>query len=193
MPTIIQRHLINILSLGFLLFAGCASAPPVLISKSAAVPAGVNLSGTWLLREGAGSMRLTIPGEPGIGPIPIGQQSRSRSAKRSSGTSAQVFLEFGKLLKITQTDHGLFISYDRSVVREYTFGENRLVSVGPIEAMRVSGWEDNTFVAETLDKDGTTLFEHWSLDGVDGVLVRDIRMQDGKEEKFSLTQLFDRK
>ena len=193
MPTPIKRCLTIVASLGFLLLAGCASAPPVLISKSAAVPAGVNLSGTWLLREGSGSMRLSTPGEPGIGQTPTAQRSRTKSRKRSSGMSAQVFLEFGKLLKITQTDHGLFISYDRSVVREYTFGENGLVSVGPIEAMRVSGWEDHTFVAETLDKDGTTLLEHWYLDGADDVLVRDILMRDGEKERFSLTQVFDRK
>ncbi len=104
-----------------------------------------------------------------------------------------VFLHFGKSLKITQTDHGLFISYDRSVVREFTFGESRLVTVGPIEAQRVSGWEGNNFVVETLDTDGTTLFEHWHLDGAGDVLIRDVRMQKGEEEKFSLTQLFDRK
>ncbi len=193
MPTSIQRHLTIISSLGFFLLAGCASPSPVLMSKSAVVPAGVNLSGTWQLREGAGSMRLTVPGDPGILPNLTGRQSRSRSAKRSSGTAAQVFLEFGKLLKITQTDEGLFISYDRSVVREYTFGENRIVSVGPIEAARVSGWEDNTYAVETLDDDGTTLFEHWYLDSADDVLVRDIRMQDGEQEKFSLRQFFDRK
>jgi len=96
-------------------------------------------------------------------------------------------------LKITQTDHGLFISYDRSVVREFTFGENRIVSVGPIEAIRVSGWEDNAFAVETLDDDGTTLFEHWYLDGAGEVLVRDVRMQDGEQEMYSLRQFFDRK
>ena len=107
--------------------------------------------------------------------------------------TAHVFLEFGKLLKITQTDQGLFISYDRSVVREFTFGENRIVSVGPIEAMRVSGWEDNAFAVETLDDDGTTLFEYWYLDGAGEVLVRDVRMQDGEQEMYSLRQFFDRK
>lgn len=193
MPTPIKRCLTIVASLGFLLLAGCASTPPELISKSAAVPGGVNLSGTWLLREGGGSMRLTGQGDTGILPNLTGRQSRSRSAKRSSGTTAHVFLEFGKLLKITQTDQGLFISYDRSVVREFTFGENRIVSVGPIEAMRVSGWEDNAFAVETLDEDGTILFEHWYLDGGGEVLVRDVRMQDGEQEMYSLRQFFDRK
>lgn len=138
-------------------------------------------------------MRLPESADSDLHSILTGRQSRTRSSQRSSGMAAQVFLQFGQSLKITQTDHGLFISYDRAVVREFTFGENRLVTVGPIEARRVSGWEDNTFVVETLDTDGTTLFEHWHLDGAGDVLVRDIRMQKGGKEKFSLTQLFDRK
>jgi len=175
-----------------MLLAGC-SAAPALISKSAIVPAGVNLSGHWQIREGAETMRLPESADSDIRSILTSRQSRTRSSQRSSGIAAQVFLQFGHSLKITQTDHGLFISYDRAVVREFTFGENRLVTVGPIEARRVSGWEDNTFVVETLDTDGTTLFEHWYLDGAGDVLVRDIRMQKGDKEKFSLTQLFDRK
>lgn len=193
MPTPIQRHLTIISSLGFLLLAGCAAAPPTLLSKSATVPDGIDLSGRWQIQEGAASPRLPESGDSGRNSGLTSRQSRSKSSRRSSGTAVHVFLQFGKSLKITQTDHGLFVSYDRSVVREFTFGENRLVTVGPIEARRVSGWEDNTFVVETLDTDGTTLFEHWYLNGVGDVLIRDIRMQKGEEEKFSLTQLFDRK
>ena len=187
-----QRYLTIFCSLGIILLAGC-SAAPALISKSAIVPTGVNLSGNWQIRDGAATMRLPESADSDLHSILTGRQSRTRSSQRSSGMAAQVFLQFGQSLKITQTDHGLFISYDRSVVREFTFGENRLVTVGPIEARRVSGWEDNTFVVETLDTDGTTLFEHWHLDGAGDVLVRDIRMQKGGKEKFSLTQLFDRK
>jgi hypothetical protein len=78
------------------------------------------------------------------------------------------------------------------VVEEFTFGENRLVTVGPIEARRVSGWEGKSFVVETLDDSGTTLFESWHLDSDDSVLIRDIRLSKGDEESFSLRQLFDR-
>ena len=138
-------------------------------------------------------MRMPESRDTGIRSIPTGRQSRGRPERRSSGMSAQVFLEYGELLKITQTPHGLFISYDRSVVREFTFGENRLVTVGPIEARRVSGWDGNTFVVETLDKNGTTLYEDWHLDGAGEVLVRDIRLSKGEHELFSLTQFFDRK
>ena len=70
----------------------------------------------------------------------------------------------------------MFISYDRSIVEEYTFGENRIVSVGPIEAQRVSGWHGNRFVVETLDTTDTILFETWYLESEGSVLVRDIRL-----------------
>ena len=95
-------------------------------------------------------------------------------------------------MKITQTNFGIFISYDRSIVEEFTFGENRVVTVGPIEARRVSGWEGNSFVVETLDDSGTTLFETWHLESDDALLIRDIRMSKGDEESFRLRQRFDR-
>ena len=60
--------------------------------------------------------------------------------------------ETGKSLKVTQTEHGFFVSLDRSVVEEFGFGENRIVTLGPIEAQRVSGWEGATYIVETLDE-----------------------------------------
>ena len=86
----------------------------------------------------------------------------------------------------------MFISYDRSIVEEYTFGENRLVSIGPIKAFRVSGWEGNAFVVETADDTRTTLFESWHLASDDTVLVRDLRMSKGEEESLKMRQVFDR-
>ena len=106
--------------------------------------------------------------------------------------SAQVFLEYGESLKITQTDFGIFISYDRSVVEEFTFGENRVVTIGPIEALRVSGWEGNSFVVETLDDAGTTLFENWGLEEDGAVLVRNIRISKGETDSVVHQQVFDR-
>jgi hypothetical protein len=69
----------------------------------------------------------------------------------------------GTALKVTQTGSGLFFSFDRSVVEEYRFGENREVEVGAITAERVSGWEGRSYVIETLDKDGAKLIESWQL------------------------------
>lgn len=179
------------LAISLAIIAACGSKP-VLISKSAATPVGINLSGNWKMRDNPDSMRL--PGSR------VGSESIIRSSRRvrrdsrraTPGMSAQVFLEVGETLKISQTDFGLFISYDRSVVEEYRFGENRLVSIGPIQAQRVSGWEDSEFVVETLDNDGSILFESWRLENEDAVLARDIRITKGDQEIFSVRQMFDR-
>lgn len=115
-----------------------------------------------------------------------------RKSKRSSGSAIHVFIENGENLKISQTRDGLFISFDRAIVEEFTFGENRMVSVGPIEAQRVSGWETNTLVIETLDEQGALLTESWYLDTDTDVLVREISVAQGSGEQFSARQLFER-
>ena len=174
-----------------MMFVGCASEP-VLISKNAAVPAGVDLTGRWLLREDSSSRPLAESGGVTEPLVPMTRTQRSRRRRGSDGVSAQVFLEFGKSLKITQTPHGLFISYDRSVVEEYSFGENRLIAIGPIEAKRVSGWEGSEFVVETRDDSRTTLYESWHLEANNAVLVRRIRISKDENESFSHRQVFDR-
>lgn len=107
------------------------------------------------------------------------------------GASVRVFLEFGESLKITQTFFGLFISYDRSVVEEYTYGENRIVKIGPIEATRVSGWDGQSFVVETLDDSATILYETWYLEEAGKVLIRDVRISKGETDSFVRQQVFD--
>ena len=103
-----------------------------------------------------------------------------------------VFLETGRTIRVTQTDFGLFVSFDRAVVEEYTFGENRVVSVGPIEARRVSGWEGDAFVIETMDEEGARLIESWSLGDEGESLRRRISVVKGEDEDFSVEQVFDR-
>lgn len=176
--------------LSALMLVGCA-AEPQLISKSPTVPEGVDLSGRWIVRADSSARRSQMDGAQDRW-IVTSQSQQSRRQRRSSGVSAQVFLEYGESLKITQTNFGIFISYDRSIVEEFTFGENRLVTIGPIEARRVSGWEGNAFVVETLDDSRTTLFESWHLESDNSVLIRDIRMSKGDEESFRLRQVFDR-
>lgn len=95
-------------------------------------------------------------------------------------------------MKISQTNAGLFISFDRAVVEEFTFGENRIVSVGPIEARRVSGWQGLKFVIQTLDDDGAILTETWQLEASGNVLVRELSIRKGDKRQFSAKQLFDR-
>ena len=176
-----------------LVLGGCASQPE-LIALSVAAPPTVDLSGLWTLRtdsdaalrrKGSGEQLIMIP--PEIRPR---SEVRRRTSRRSSDPAVRVFLETGLALKITQTAHGLFISYDRAIVEEYTFGENRLVSVGPIEAQRVSGWENEVFVVRTLDEGGAILTESWRLEG--DVLIRDIGIRRGDSEHLFARQRFDR-
>lgn len=187
----ISRLLIRSILLGSLLLFGCGSAP-VLVSKNAAVPVGVDLSGFWQVRDDPVAKRLVAAGNGGEQLIPVSRKQRVQE-RSSKGVSAQVFLEFGESLKITQTYFGLFISYDRSVVEEYVYGENRLVTVGPIEAARVSGWDGRSFVVETLDDSGATLFETWHLEDGGSVLIRDIRISKGESDSFNHQQVFDLK
>lgn len=110
----------------------------------------------------------------------------------SRNIAVSVFLEMGTSLKVTQTASGLFFSFDRSVVEEYRFGENRQVSVGAISASRVSGWEHDAYVIETLDKDGAKLVESWRLQQDGNVLQRNIMIWDRGDKQLALEQRFER-
>ena len=103
-----------------------------------------------------------------------------------------VFLETGTNLKVTQTPHGLFISFDRSVVEEFRFGENRLINIGEIEAQRVTGWEESQLVVETLGENGMKLTERFLLTDNGNTLQRRITFRSKKLEEESIVQKFDR-
>lgn len=183
----------------FLLLVGCATREE-LIAKSADVPAGVDLSGQWQLRvdsqdtverlseagrEAAGGMEALVPGSS--------RQPRGSSRQRSSdGPSVHVFLETGNALKVTQTGFGLFISFDRAIVEEYRYGEKRQVNVGPIIADRVSGWDGETYIIETLDEDGAKLIETYRLSGDGSKLIRKISVIDDDAGQLIVEQIFDR-
>ena len=156
----------------FLCLAGC-STQEVLLAKSAAVPGGVDFSGQWRLR-GAGKV-----------PMPRQRGSKKRGA-------IHVFFETGSNLKITQTEFGIFVSFDRAIVEEYRFGENRSINVGPIVAARVSGWEGDSYVIETLDQDGEKLVEQYRLEDDDSKLVRQIAIWFKDTRTMQAEQIFDR-
>ncbi len=180
------------------ILAGCTGTPP-LDPRPAGNPMGVDLSGQWELRTAAAPRRVAeqtirIPrsvntgAQPGAQP---GERPRSRRS-RSDGGSLHVFLVSGNALKITQTEYGLFFSFDRAVVEEYNFGENRKVNVGPIEAQRVAGWDGNRFIAETMDEDGYVLTESWRLDADGALLQRDISITRDAKTEFEDRQVFVR-
>lgn len=177
------------------LLAGCA-APDPLPPKSAVVPAGLDLSGQWQLRsESTDSnraiqdVRRQFSGEPDS---LIPKSTKKRSKRNSDDVQVHVFLEAGAALKLTQTEHGLFVSFDRAVVEEYRFGEQRMVNVGAIYAERVSGWEDGAYVIETRGKEGGMLVESYRLADAN-TMVRSIRINTKDEARLDVEQVFDRR
>ena len=179
------------------LVASCGSIEP-LAPRNGVNANGIDLSGNWVLRQAPGNRIGRAGGEEQTILIPRRSNTHARRAPRSArdsrmdGSAVHVFLESGEALKITQTLHGIFISFDRAVVEEFTFGENRIVSVGPIEAQRVSGWDADDFIAETMDEKGTVLTERWSLAENGSVLKREISVVEKEEVTFSTMQVFDR-
>lgn len=179
------------------LIGGCATREE-LIAKSAAVPDGIDLSGQWRLRAASrdtvrriNDAELKAAG--GAEGIPLREPVRQPSRRRSpDGSLVHVFLESGSALKITQTDYGLFISFDRAIVEEYRFGEKRLIGVGEIQADRVSGWDSSAYVIETLDMDGVKLIETYRLSDNARALHRSIVVVDDNERNLDVTQVFDR-
>jgi len=181
------------LSLAFI--AGCA-AKEVLVAKSA-VAADNDLTGRWQLREDSQTAEKRIrdaefAAAGGNEPLVPKENRYSDQSKRGGGASVHVFLETGRSLKITQTDFGLFVSFDRAVVEEYRFGEKREVSVGPIIADRVSGWEGSAYVIETLDDNGAKLVEAYRLQDGGQSLKRKITIVDKNVTQLSIEQIFDR-
>ena len=151
-----------------MLLSACSSGE-VLLSKPATVPVGLDLSGNWVVSDNSGS-----------------------SQREVRDLSVHVFLETGKSVKVTQVETGLFFSFDRSVVEEYRFGENREVSVGPISAARVSGWEGRAYVIETLDDDGAKLIDTYRLQSDGQQLKRTMVIWHHNHKLLSLEQVFDR-
>jgi hypothetical protein len=139
---------------GALLLLGGCGVDPALITRADPVPAGLDLSGNWVQTMSSGV-----------------------SQPEARDTAVNVFVKTGKVLKISQTDTGLFVSFDRSVVEEYRFGENRMISIGEIEAERASGWAENGYVIETLDDDNALLTDTYRLRNEGESLRRTILLQ----------------
>jgi len=178
-----------------LVLSSCAGREP-LPAKSGTVPVGVDLSGRWQLRDHSQATNRAISdiereaAGANEGLIPKSTRKTS-SRKKSDDTQVHVFLETGEVLKITQVEHGLFVSFDRAIVEEYRFGEQRMANVGPVVADRVSGWENGAYVIETRDKEGAMLIETYRLDG-QNVMIRTIRIVHDDTSKLDVRQVFDR-
>ena len=182
-----------------LLLGACAS-PEVLEPRDGTVPAGTDFSGNWVMREVSPAerrrireaIRKTAGDDEAVFKAKRAAQNRSRSSGSMKGGQVYVFLETGTALKITQTPYALFISFDRSVVEEFRFGESRMISVGQIEAQRVTGWEGKQLVVETLGKNGMKLTERFQLTDNGNTLQRRITLRSKKLEEETIVQEFDR-
>jgi hypothetical protein len=188
-----------------LLVAAACATPEILQPKGSIAPEYVDFSGRWQLRRDSAADRERINeaisnaagGDGNIIPLPPEKRqsagsSGRRATRRPDGGLVQVFLESGELLKITQTSHGIFVSFDRSVVEEFRFGENRTISVGEIEAQRVSGWEGDRYVVETLDRKGMKLTEEFYLSEDRQTLHRLIVLRNKDSSEVTMQQAFSR-
>ena len=166
---------------------------PQLTPVGEAIPAGISLAGRWQLRsDGDAAEKLAAAGANDEPVVPDRRKRGRRSGQSADGQSVHVFIETGTKLKITQTNDGLFISFDRSVVEEYRFREHRNINVGPIQADRVSGWVDGRYVIQTLDAQAALLTETYALANDGQQLVRTVTIVYKEQETLSLQQVFDR-
>jgi ribosomal protein L44E len=179
------------------LLSSCATRE-VLAPIDGTVPPGIDLTGNWKIRPEMANdqrrLREAIRRTDGVRnqSRPSNQSVANGKPASTKGGLVYVFLETGTALKVTQTPHALFISFDRSVVEEFRFGEVRMVSVGQVQAQRVTGWRDNALTVETLDKNGMKLTERYQLTDGGNVLQRTITFRSKKLAEETVVQEFTR-
>ena len=112
-----RKALVLSIALVALSIAACTTHE-VLLPKSAVVPAGMDFSGRWRLHDtDRESIRRIEEATAGIPDDILKETRRARSGRpsgSSKGIAVYVFLETGTNLKITQTEFGIFVSFDRS-------------------------------------------------------------------------------
>ncbi len=171
------------------LLASCGSNE-TLLRKSAVAPPNMTLTGQWeliedidtVLRDFDSAIRQTSDAKNALSGTQNSRSSRKIRSREKVGGLVHVFLENGKNLKITQVEFGLFISFDRSVVEEYQFGEARMMNIGGAQAQRVSGWESEDYVVETLGSEGMKLTERYHLIETESRLYRQVILRSKKGE-----------
>jgi hypothetical protein len=191
------RNLIQLALLPLLLCA--CGTPEVLLPRSAAAPPGIDFSGQWKMRpeskRGQPRINEAINRTDGVDNQTIMREmmnsqrygSTHRSSGETKGGLVGIFLKTGDALKISQTEAGIFVSFDRSVTRE-----NRPINIGQADAIRVSGWDGNEYVVETLGEKGMKLTDRYSLSADRQVLSRYITLRSKNHEEVTIVQEFDR-
>lgn len=77
-------------------------------------------------------------------------------------------------------------------MEEFRFGENRLINIGEVEAQRVTGWEGQQLVVDTLDKNSMKMTERLQMLETGSVLERSITFRSKQGETETIVQMFDR-
>lgn len=183
-----------------LLLAACAGQKEMLIPIRSPTPDGVDLTGRWAMQDDFDDMQRrverAIRQTDGVDERKLLRQATSqqrrggRQRSRDVGGLVHVFLKNAASLKITQTDNGLFIGFDRSVVEEYRFGEARTIRTGGAVAQRVSGWDGGQYLIETLDENGMKLTERYAMSGSAGLLTREIVLRSKDDEQIAIAQTY---
>jgi hypothetical protein len=179
-------------------FLGSCAAPERLEPKSANPPAGVDLSGDWRFSGNFAAtsreMELAIRVTDGIDERTLMQQIRLSGSRRSGGTGgvAHLFIENAPNIRISQDRHALFVSFGRSVVEEYRYGELRMARIGEATAQRSSGWEGSDYVIETLDRERMKVTERYRLLDGGRTLERLLTFRGKAMNEVPVRQLFER-
>jgi len=184
-----------------LLLTGCGTRES-LVRISGPAPSASELSGRWKLVEDYAATQRELDRAIGatngideareLRRLNSAQASGKHTPRPKVGGLVDVFLQNGKTLKISHTERDLYISFDRSVVEEYHFGEVKMIRVGEAAAQRVSGWEDKQFVVETLGKEGMKLTERYQLIDEGTHLRREIVLRSKAGKEFTVIETFSR-
>ena len=196
-----MRTSLILLAIVSLALAGCA-APEQLVRKSGVAPEVIEIAGQWTMLENMDEAKRQLNRAIGTtNGVDDSRELRRLTRARTHGKQTpapkvgglvHVFLKNAKRLKITQAENGLFINFDRSIVEEYTFGEARMVTVGEVIAQRVSGWEGEQYVVETLVKSGMKLTERYHVMENGTRLRRQIVFRGKNGEEVINFQTFER-
>lgn len=190
-------------SLTSLMLCTACVTPEVLEPLPADMPPGVDFAGQWELagdraeldRRINDAIRRTDDVRDDrvlAAPAPDPRRGGRRSSGRVKGGIVYVFFESGSNLKISQTPDGLFVSFDRAVVEEYRYGERREIRMGQATASRVSGWDGDDYVIETLDRNRMKLTERYQLSDSGDTLTRRITFRSRDGETATVIERFRR-
>tara|TARA_B110000438_G_C15669584_1_gene587568 strand:- start:44 stop:640 length:597 start_codon:yes stop_codon:yes gene_type:complete len=112
--------------------------------------------------------------------------------KPNSRGVAHLFFENTEKIKLTQTKYSLFVNFNRSIVKEYSFGEVKKITIGNVTARRSSGWVNNVYRIDTLDDHGMKITEEYKLFNSSNILERMLIFRDRDLNEISVLQTYQK-